>query len=85
MTTPIFCKIIGHLNQYMVKSNRNVVLLLDSANVHDNILIFSNVKMVFLAQNSAAQYQPLDASIIANLKNHYRMTQYRHAAIKYYS
>ena len=85
MTTPIFRKIIGRFNHEMVKSNRNVVLLLDNAPVHDDKLTFSNVKMVFLPPNSTAHYQPLDAGIIANFKNHYRMTQYRHAAIKYSS
>jgi hypothetical protein len=41
--------------------------------------------MVFLPPNLTVHYQPLDAGIIANFKNHYRMTQYRHAAIKYSS
>ncbi|KAG2204519.1 hypothetical protein INT46_000272 [Mucor plumbeus] len=75
MTTPIFRKIIGRFNYEMIKSNRNVVLLLDNAPVHDDKLTFSNVKMVFLPPNSTAHYQPLDAGIIANFKNHYRMTQ----------
>ena len=43
--------------------------------------------MVFsLPPNSTTHYyQPLDAGIIANFKNHYRMTQCRHATIKYSS
>ena len=85
MTTTIFRTIIGRLDHELIKNNQNVVLLLDNAPAHDDKLTFGNVKMFFffLLSNTTAHYQPLDAGIIADFKNHYRMTQYRHALIKY--
>ena len=68
---------LKNLNNLMLASNRNILLLLDNAPVHPSIEL-SNVKLVFLPPNTTAGTQPLDAGIIKSFKYHYRKQLLKH-------
>ena len=63
-------KVFEKLNCIMKLENRNVLLFLDSALVHPENLVgkYSNIKIVFLPENTTSRLQPLDAWIIKNYK-----------------
>lgn len=73
MTAKIFERYLVDLYLAMVKSNRNILLLLDNATSHPNIEL-TNVKLVFLPPNCTSELQPLDNGIIQSIKLKYRKT-----------
>ena len=58
----------------MKRRNRKVVLLLDNASAHKSYTMaeYSNVEFVFMPANTTTLVQPMDAGIIANIKQLYR-------------
>jgi len=77
MLTSLMEEYLKNLNNLMLASNRNILLLLDNAPVHPCIEL-SNVKLVFLPPNTTAGTQPLDAGIIKSFKYHYRKQLLKH-------
>lgn len=70
MTTTTMEGILTDLNRRLVRQGRKILLLLDNVTSHDPLLKekFSNIRFVFLPQNTISRLQPLDAGIIKNFK-----------------
>jgi hypothetical protein len=64
----IFKNYFTIFNRRMANLKRNVVVLLDNASCHKDVLNYSNTTFIFLPANTTAKYQPLDAGIIQNFK-----------------
>lgn len=71
MTSVIFEEMLKSFNSKMKTQGRQVLLFLDNAPCHPN-LILSNVKLIFFSPNTTSQCQPLDQGIIKSFKVHYR-------------
>lgn len=71
MTREIMTTWLHKFNNKMKRQNRKVLLFLDNATSHSNLLL-ENVKIVFLPPNTTAHCQPLDQGIIQNFKLIYR-------------
>ena len=58
----------------MIAEGRNVLLSLDHAHSHPDILQkgLKNIKMEFYLKNTKSRLQPYDPGIIKNFKNKYR-------------
>ena len=80
MTSEIFETVLSKLNRKFVFENRKVILFLDNATCHPELMDdkFSNIKIVLLPKNTTSRLQPLDASIIRNFK-----VKYRKSLVKY--
>lgn len=74
MTSEIFDDFLHNFNFYIQKRNKNAILFLENAPVH-NIAKqhqYSNVKVKFLPANTTAICQPLDQGIIRAWKSRYQ-------------
>lgn len=71
MTSVIFEEVLKIFNSRMKSQGRQVLLFLDNAPCHPNIIL-SNVKLVFLPPNTTSACQPLDQGIIRAFKVQYR-------------
>ena len=82
MTSEIFETLLSKLNRKLVFENRKVILFLDNATYHPELMDdkFSNIKIVFLPKNTTSRLQPLDAGIIRNFKVKYRINDNASAA-----
>ena len=74
MTQLVFDAWLKKFNDDMKRRNRKVALLLDNASSHKSYTMvgYSNVEVVFMPANTTALVQPMDAGIIANIKQLYR-------------
>lgn len=74
MSGEIHEDIITKLNRRFIKSNQNVLLLMDNAGCHPQELIsrFSNIKIIFLPANTTSPFQPQDPGVIQTFKMYYR-------------
>lgn len=71
MTAEIFQDVLKIFNRKMKLQSRKVILFLDNARCHPDILL-SNVTLSFLSPNTTSHCQPLDQGIIQSFKLHYR-------------
>ena len=71
MTRALFEDWIKKLDGRMRLEGRHIALLVDNCPAHPFIGM-SNVELIFLPPNTTSVTQPIDASIIENLKFHYR-------------
>lgn len=71
MTSVIFEEVLKTFNSRMKSQGRRVLLFLDNAPCHPNIIL-TNVKLVFLPPNTTSASQPLDQGIIRAFKVQYR-------------
>ena len=80
----IMSDILTKLNRKFAREKRNVLLFLDNVSSHSPDLVgkFSNIKVVFLPNNTTSRLQPSDAGIIKNFKVHYRKVIVKHALAK---
>ena len=74
MSGEILEDILTKLNRRLLKSNRNILLLMDNAGCHPEGLVskFSNIKIIFLPANTTCVLQPLDLGIIQAFNMYYR-------------
>ncbi|CAG8835438.1 9764_t:CDS:1, partial [Cetraspora pellucida] len=64
----------------MRESNHHILLILDGAPSYvTSSLNLTNVKVLMLPPHATSKIQPMDASIIASFKLHYRHLQLQHA------
>lgn len=71
MTTEIFKEYVNWLNNKMIVQQQKILLFLDNCPAHP-VMHLSNVKLVFLPKNTTAVLQPMDARVIAWVKNRYQ-------------
>lgn len=71
MTSEIFEDILKSFNRKMKLQKRKVILFLDNAKCHPNIVL-SNVKLQFFNANTTTHCQPLDQGVIKSFKMNYR-------------
>ncbi|KAG0430775.1 Tigger transposable element-derived protein 6 [Dictyocoela muelleri] len=57
MTSTIFKEWCSYFNQNLVKQNRKILLILDNATCHPDVVL-SNIKFVFLPANTTSKSQP---------------------------
>ena len=72
MTTDIFEQIIEKLNKEMRKKKRKILLFVDNFKGHNRDIELSNIKLIFLPENTTSVLQPLDQGIIHSFKCFYR-------------
>ena len=74
MNSDIIESILQRLDRRMIQRKRKVILFWGNSTCHPETAqtCIENIKLVFLAKNTASQLQPLDAGIIRNFKHKYR-------------
>lgn len=77
MTSEIFLDWLRKLNAKMVSEDRQIIMLLNNANFHPKQTVASNVKILFLPQNTTCYSQPLAQGIIQAMKLQYRKRMLR--------
>lgn len=77
MTTSIFKEYLNWLNNRMLTKGRKILLLMDNCPAHPPISL-TNVNVVFLPKNTTAVLQPMDAGVIAWVKNRYKRLMMTH-------
>lgn len=65
-------QVFDFIQQSNEETKQEKLLLLDNCPCHPCINDLSNVKLVFLPENTTSGTQPLDAEIIKNFKLHFR-------------
>lgn len=71
MTSETFEDVLKSFNRKMKLQKRKVILFLDNARCHPNIVL-SNVKLQFFNANTTTHCQPLDQGVIYSFKMNYR-------------
>ena len=74
MTTEIMQEVLRMLDKKMIAEGRKVLLFLDNAPFHTNVLQegLKNMKLEFLPKNITSRLQPCDTGIINKFKHKYR-------------
>ena len=74
MSGEILEDILTTLNRRLIRTNQNILLLMDNAGCHPHELVskFCNIKILFLPPNTTSALQPLDLGIIQAFKMYYR-------------
>lgn len=76
MNTNLFFEWLRRLDRYIgMESGRKILLLIDNCSAHgkeETMPHLDNVRVLFLPPNTTSKVQPLDAGIIAWVKNKYR-------------
>ena len=69
MTTEVMQEVLNILDKKMIAERRNVLLLLENAPSHPDILQegLKNIKLEFLSKNTTSRLNPCDAGIIKTL------------------
>lgn len=81
MTSEIFEDVLKLFNRKMKLQKRKVILFLDNAKCHPNIVL-SNVKLQFFNANTTTHCQPLDQGVIYSFKMNYRKLLMAHTISK---
>ena len=77
-------EILESFSLNLIKSNRNILLLMDNAGCHPHELVskFSNIKILFLLPNTTSALQPLGLGIIQTFKMCYGKNLLRYIVSK---
>ena len=73
MTALLFTEWANQLNNKFRLTGRKVLLLMDNCSAHPHDLQLSNIKFLLLPPNTTSRSQPMDAGVIANFKQLYRL------------
>jgi transposase len=60
MTTEIFTSWLKHWNKELGKQSRKILLIVDNAGPHRNLIDLKNITLEFLPPNTTSIIQPLD-------------------------
>lgn len=74
MTAEIMTEWLDQLDRKMKRQNRKILLFLDNAASHPEIIELDNITLVFFPANTTSICQPLDQGIIRALKVKYRLS-----------
>ena len=74
MTSEVMEAVLARFDRKLVFEDRKVIFFLDDATCHPESMIghFSQIKIIFLLNNTTSRLQPLGAGIIQNIKVKYR-------------
>jgi len=72
MTAEIFTSWLKDWDKELEKQSRKILLIVDNAGPHPNLIDLKNITLEFLPPNTTSLIQLLDMGIIMNLKIHYR-------------
>ncbi len=73
MTGQVWVKMLNKWDMELRLQSRHILLLIDNAPSHPEVVGLTNIKVVYLPKNTTSLIQPCDAGIIHNLKAYYQM------------
>lgn len=78
MNNFIFTNWLKDFDEMVGKQNRKILLFLDNAPVHPQVIDLQHITIKFFPANTTSKIQPLDQGVIRNFKANYRRQLVQH-------